>query len=388
MHRSKTAGDPIAQTRPLIRNKRIVLTCIVFLLAMISTQTLQAAVAGHYLYIVDSAISQIEGFSINPANGVLASLGACANVVAGAAANSLRVDPTGSYVYAADPVGKQIYGYAITPATGCLALIPGAPWATAGNAPSFIRITADGRFVYVTDVFAGAASVEGFQILPGGILAPVPGGPVPYGVVQGGLAIDSVGPYMFAADMSAPTGPITPFQYNAAGTPFPAPGCPGPCNTVTPKPFRMSATAAGQALLVVSAAGNIVDSYSINPLTGALTWVNNAATGLNPHSVAAVSFGRYAFVTNNIGNSVSSYTLAPGGAIAVNGPAVALGAGTAPQGLAIDPAGKFLYIADTGINRVAAYTINAATGRLARIAGSPFATFVAVSAPVAVAITP
>jgi 6-phosphogluconolactonase len=44
-----------------------------------------------------------------------------------------------------------------------------------------------------------------------------------------------------------------------------------------------------------------------------------------------------------------------------------------PTSVAVDPSGKFAYVANAGDNTVSGYTINPATGALTAIAGSPFA---------------
>ena len=66
----------------------------------------------------------------------------------------------------------------------------------------------------------------------------------------------------------------------------------------------------------------------------------------------------------------------PGGGIAV-------WAGSKPEGpVGVDPEGKFAYVANLGSNNVSAYTIDANTGALTMVAGSPFG---AGSKPVGVA---
>jgi DNA-binding beta-propeller fold protein YncE len=44
-----------------------------------------------------------------------------------------------------------------------------------------------------------------------------------------------------------------------------------------------------------------------------------------------------------------------------------------PYGIAVDPMGKFVYVANQRGSNVSAYTINPSTGALAAVSGSPFA---------------
>jgi len=48
-------------------------------------------------------------------------------------------------------------------------------------------------------------------------------------------------------------------------------------------------------------------------------------------------------------------------------------AGSIPQRIAVDPTGKFVYLAINGSNNVSAYAIDPSTGALSAVSGSPFA---------------
>jgi DNA-binding beta-propeller fold protein YncE len=64
--------------------------------------------------------------------------------------------------------------------------------------------------------------------------------------------------------------------------------------------------------------------------------------------------------------------------------------GTKPQGIAIDPTGSFLYVSNSGDGTVSAYTINATSGALTVVPGSPFTASGTASTitPTALAIDP
>jgi YVTN family beta-propeller protein len=90
-----------------------------------------------------------------------------------------------------------------------------------------------------------------------------------------------------------------------------------------------------------------------------------------PNNVAG-----FAYVANADSNNVSAFTIdATTGALTSIGAAAA--AGSSPRSVTVDPSGKFAYVANIGgpagiPGLVSAYTINAATGALSEIAGSPF----------------
>jgi DNA-binding beta-propeller fold protein YncE len=104
--------------------------------------------------------------------------------------------------------------------------------------------------------------------------------------------------------------------------------------------------------------------------------------------VAVDPTGKFAYVTNSVSSNVSAYTInATTGALTpVAGSPFAASpfvAGTNPYGVAVDPTGKFAIVANNGSDSVAAYTINATTGALTTVAGSPVA---AGSYPTSVAV--
>jgi 6-phosphogluconolactonase len=84
--------------------------------------------------------------------------------------------------------------------------------------------------------------------------------------------------------------------------------------------------------------------------TGALASIGTGtiAAGTSPDSVAVDPAGKFAYVTNFGSNDVSMYTIdATTGALASIG---TIAAGTDPFSVAVDPAGKFAYVANTTVN--------------------------------------
>jgi DNA-binding beta-propeller fold protein YncE len=88
---------------------------------------------------------------------------------------------------------------------------------------------------------------------------------------------------------------------------------------------------------------------------------------------------KFAYVTNYDTQSGQPYTLSgfavdptSGGLAPIAGSPFT--AGQAPNSIAIDPGGQFLYAANVGSFNVSGYGINATTGAITPIAGSPFST--------------
>ncbi|MEO8133622.1 MAG: beta-propeller fold lactonase family protein [Betaproteobacteria bacterium] len=105
-------------------------------------------------------------------------------------------------------------------------------------------------------------------------------------------------------------------------------------------------------------------AYSINANTGALTALGiPVAAGTIPISIAVDPSGKFAYVANNRSNDVSAFTINPTtGALTAVGASVP--AGTNPVAVVVHPSGKFAYEANINSNDVSAYTINATTGAL------------------------
>ncbi len=70
-------------------------------------------------------------------------------------------------------------------------------------------------------------------------------------------------------------------------------------------------------------------------------------------------------------NDLTSYAITPasGALTAIS----TVGTGTFPLGVVIDPSGAFAYVANENSADVSVYALNATTGALTQVGGSPFA---------------
>ena len=182
------------------------------------------------------------------------------------------------------------------------------------------------------------------------------------------------GQFVYAAN--AATADVSGYIINPAtgaltaipGSPFPAVGTGSPtCVTADPTGRFAYVTTLG---LAVTIPGD-VSGHTINASTGALAAIpGSLSPAVFPNSVAVDPAGRFAYVTSN--NGVLAYTIdATSGALTT-----ILGspfhAGVGPSSVAVDPKGKFAYVANGAGNNVSGHTIDATTGALTTIPGSPF----------------
>ncbi len=147
-------------------------------------------------------------------------------------------------------------------------------------------------------------------------------------------------------------------------------------------PFSIQVHPNKQFLYVTNSADNTISLFKIDGSSGALNEVlPRTSTGLSPQSLVMDSAGGFLFVSNNGSNNISVYSIN-----ASNGALTELSGSpfptyTHPNALTLSPGGELLYVLDTNLGLVAAYTIS--SGTLTASATSPVGT-----APFAVAIDP
>lgn len=244
---------------------------------------------------------------------------------------SITVDPTGKFAYVADAgcFDGNVSMYTINPTTGILTTI--APPVDSGDeGAQSVTVDPSGKFVYVANWGEGdtAGSVSAFSI----------------NATSGGLT--SIGTTV------------------ASCAPPPSPGS---CS-----PWSVAVHPSGQFLYAANEGGftpTSISAYSINVITGALKLINVIAAGGRATSVTLDPTGKFAYVTDGGQNSdgsnglnVSMYTInGTTGALSSIGTVTA---GLAPSSIAIDPSGRFAYVANKGSNDVSMYTINGTSGAL------------------------
>jgi 6-phosphogluconolactonase (cycloisomerase 2 family) len=158
--------------------------------------------------------------------------------------------------------------------------------------------------------------------------------------------------------------------------------------TIFSHPTSVALAPSGKFAYVASSSG--VSMYTINSTTGALTSIGRIAEACQPEpfcviatSIAIDPFGRFAYVTNvatsNQAGDVAMYTI-DGTTGALTSIGTVDSAGHGPSSVAVDPSGKFAYVANSGDfagggTSLSMYTINATSGVLTTTgtidAGSP-----------------
>jgi uncharacterized protein (TIGR03437 family) len=303
-------------------------------------------------------------------------------------------------VYVANTTSGDISAFSVDAGSGALTAIPGSPFPAGGvnatgigtQGPVGVAVDPMGKFVYVSNGGFGNISAYTVNTVSGALTA-IPGSPFAIGSFTelGPLAVDPTGKFLYVTNVSGSFGNIVTLNINVSSgvlTGFP----------VRPPFIDMGATA-----LVVSPTGKFI--YATGSLSGVLAYTANAGSGaltavpgspfpagIGPTGVTMDPTGKFVYVPNSslcascASGNVSAYTINAGsGALTPIAGSPFPDAGLGPFGAAVDPTGKFLYVSNVLSGSVSAYTINANSGALTAVTGSPFP---AGSQPEAVAVDP
>ena len=208
------------------------------------------------------------------------------------------------------------------------------------------------------------------------------------------MAVDPTGKFAYVANANSNN--VSAYSIGANGALTPVPGSPFAAGTC---PISVAVDPTGKFAYVANADTNNVSAYSIGA-NGALTPVPGSpfAAGSFPSSVAVDPTGKFAYVANfgpdplDVPGTVSAYSIGSNGALTPV-PGSPFAAGYFTKSVAVDPTGKFAYVASFGLaspggffvpSTVSAYSIGS-NGALTPVPGSPFAAGLGATS---VAITP
>lgn len=343
-----------------------------------------ALAAPRFAFVSTTGNSSVQAYQADATSGALTLSGA--SVPTGANPGSVAVDPLGKFVYVASiPVlgsNGSINAYAVNPVTGALTLVPSSPF-PAGVNTAWVTVHPAGKFAYAANAgpALGNGSVSAYATdANSGALTPVLGSPILAGGQPRSISVDSLGKFAYVANSSGGVSAYTIDATTGALTAVPAsPFAAGPNpNSVVVDPSGRFAFVANRNSGKPSGS---VSAFTVNAASGALAPIGTTAiaAGTEPVAIAVDPSGKFVYVANGgtggggTGGSVSAYAVnATSGALTAVGSPVA--AGTNPVSVAVDPSGKFAYVANLGSHSVSAFSINATTGALTPLGSPTFAT--------------
>jgi 6-phosphogluconolactonase (cycloisomerase 2 family)/predicted SpoU family rRNA methylase len=342
--------------------------------------------AGSFVYVTngfDGANGSIAAFTIDPGTNVA---GALTPVTGGPVALNdqpvaFALDPSGAFAYVTSygtnvsngPL-PDIDTYSIS--AGVVTSTPASIFNLAsGDTPFSIVVDPAGANAYVAYTVTSADTVVGAYPLSGGALGASPLGS-PYDTGSGdtpfGLALTSTNGFLYES---------TEF-YSVSNGALTLQGAP---NLSGSSPYAFAVDPAAAFVYVTDTVNQTVTAYSYNGGTpGVLVQVLDsppalgvASVGINPQSIAIDPLGRFLFVANQGDNtaapvSVSGFTINGSGQLTSTGAATATGGGLSgdPVAVTVDVSGQYLYVANGDGGSVTAFAINQSTGVLQQISGS------------------
>lgn len=342
--------------------------------------------SGSYAYVTATgAGDQVSQFTVDAGGGLTAMTPA--TVATGVRPQSIVFDPTGRFAYVANA------GAALNPSTVSQytvgaggALTPMTPTtAAAGVNPRSVTVDPTGRFAYVTNQGDGVApgTVSQYAIGAGGALTPLNPATVATGVTPETVVVDPTGRFAYVANAGGNS--VSQFHLGADGALSPL--TPATVATGT-SPQSVVVDPAGKHAWVTDSGANAVAQYTIGadgslspsvpatvvagPSPAAMAMVVTSPTSPGAAAIAAT----FAYVANNgpgsIGgvgywSTVSGYAPGASGELGLVNSAEVF-TGYSPNGakaLAVDPSGRYLYVATTAF--VSQYAIGQ-TGALTPMA--------------------
>lgn len=330
---------------------------------VISTGVADVAFTPTFAYTTDWASDQISIYAINASTGALSLNHTLEDV---SKPLFITEAPSGAFAYVAN--NDVVLAYGISAQSPFLTSVPTD--AFDDIFPLTLAVEPSGRFAYVVDQDAilvyevgadgGMLQIDGLDVISGGdpiiAIGADPTGRFLHAVTDGGDVLV----YQIDSDSGELTSVLPPAAL-AGG------------NLVS-----VGEDPSGRFVYVVDQGTNAVITYRVDAATGALTLVQNEPTvgGGDPETVVVHPSGRFAYVTvsgasNTQPGALVAYTInAATGALALVGP---VPTGIEPRSLDIDVSGRFAYVANEVSNTVSVYGIHPTTGALTPL-GTPIAT--------------
>jgi 6-phosphogluconolactonase (cycloisomerase 2 family) len=252
---------------------------------------------------------------------------------------ALAMDPTGAFLYVANQGDNTISVFTVKGTTLTLVetddtndpLYPGP------SNPTSIAITPTGNYLYVASQYSDVVSGFTYNSTTGSLTRMAPFS-VPSGANPSSLALTLDGSYLYVANSGSNT--ISAF-----------------------------ATCA------------VTSSTCATP-TGQLSEISGSpfASGLGPVHLVVAHSGYFLYAADKQSNQISGYKIGSGpaglgtGSLTPTTPPT-FSTGTNPVWLATPSVGGYLYCANSGSATVSAFVVDAASGNLGSVSGTPYPTF-------------
>jgi 6-phosphogluconolactonase (cycloisomerase 2 family) len=309
-----------------------------------------------FAYVTNKTANTVSTYSINSTTGALTAVGSA--VATGTSPTSIAVHPTGGFAYVVNSLADTISTYSINASTGALSVV-GSPVAT-GTSPLKVIIEPTGAYAYVANLGSNNITIYSINQSTGVLTATGSTGTIPANLSSFDFNADTAGNiYAGLTTLTMPAG--TPNSAYYKYTINLSTGALTSSMLVQNLPAKAVSIALSPTsnFLYTANAGNNSSVYDI----GTGTAGTSVAAGNTPSHITIDPSGKFAYVSNQVGNNVSIYSIhATTGALTAAGTTASTG--TSPVSVTTDPTGKFLYLLNNASNDISVYSINATTGAL------------------------
>lgn len=321
-----------------------------------------------YVYVANLASGTISELTIDATSGKLTYVTYISSDPIGLASaqpTSIAVVPSDKYAYVSNSGTNNISQFTIGTDGSLTAML--TPTISAGSEPISVAVDPSGKYLYVAnhgvDTTTDIGNVSQYSIQSDGSLTAMSTPTISAGINPQSLAVDLSGQYLYVVNSSDNT--VSQFiisSLDGSLTPMTTPVVPSGTT-----PWAISIDPTNKYVYVANYCGSCgsydVSQYTIG-LQGSLpTSVTTTATaGTNPYSIAVDPTGKYVYVANiggsagSLSGTLSQYT------IASDGSAVPMSSPTAdtqgsPTSVTVDPSGKYVYATNAANNTVSQFSI-------------------------------
>jgi 6-phosphogluconolactonase (cycloisomerase 2 family) len=361
-----------------------------------------------FAYVAQTT-GNVAAYKIDAATGSLSNIGIS---IAGNTPIAIVADPMGKFVYVANTGNSangstglgSVTAYKVDPAMGTLTEVVGSPFVTGSN-PSSLTIDPSGKFIYVTNrIFYSLYTPPSVDYVSTyaidrttGALSFVNSVPTKYGASS--VTVEPLDRFAYVAN--ALSANISAYKIDAMTgalvingvigpdvVPYtPPPPLPGQVRIATPDtnphPSSIAADLSGKFVYMADSNSINISEYSIDTTGGLLSNTGVLQTTGLSYSITTSPTNNFAYVAV-VGNpsvqaSISAYKIdaATGALSAVTGSPFLMGLSLVPRSITIDSFGKFAYVVSypyvtntTAYPSITEFSIDATTGGLTMI-GSP-----------------
>jgi 6-phosphogluconolactonase (cycloisomerase 2 family) len=332
--------------------------------------------SGQFAYVTNRYDNSISAYTVNASNGALTKVGD--DLPTGQAPSTITIDAQHRFAYVANNVGGSMSIYAIDAATG--ALSKAGDDVPTGEGPLSLVIAPSGRFAYLAT--RGAETLLAFAIdAQTGALKPI--GDATSLTQPDAITVDPGGKFIYAL---ADGGYLTTYAIDAhtgapsrVGDDVIVPGDEGVAMAIAPS---------GKFGYVANKSSNTVSAFAVNRTSGAVTHIGVVDAGKQPVAVTVDASGHFAYVANGGDQTVSAYRidartglLTPVSQVRAHLEPSAIAVVSGPTAASITP--RVIYAPNGANNAITAYRINAQDGSL-----TPMSDVISGAKPALIALDP